>query len=111
LHPGALQQQPPTEARWLAPRLQSGALFDSLTVGENVGFLLHEHTNLPQPRIKVGPGTPDGPDAVAASMWGVCPLSCRLARACRSPRRRHALMLINLCLCNLQAWPASDQHG
>ena len=25
----------------------SGALFDSLTVGENVGFLLYEHTKLP----------------------------------------------------------------
>ncbi len=32
---------------------QSGALFDSLTVGENVGFLLYEHTNMPEPRIKV----------------------------------------------------------
>lgn len=32
---------------------QSGALFDSLTVGENVGFLLHEHTNLPQQKIQV----------------------------------------------------------
>lgn len=32
---------------------QSGALFDSLTVGENVGFLLHEHTRLPLPKIQV----------------------------------------------------------
>ncbi|PRW33090.1 TRIGALACTOSYLDIACYLGLYCEROL chloroplastic isoform B [Chlorella sorokiniana] len=31
---------------------QSGALFDSLTVGENVGFLLHEHTSLPQSKIQ-----------------------------------------------------------
>lgn len=31
---------------------QSGALFDSLTVGQNVGFLLHEHTKLPAARIK-----------------------------------------------------------
>ncbi|KAI7841119.1 hypothetical protein COHA_005090 [Chlorella ohadii] len=31
---------------------QSGALFDSLTVGENVGFLLHEHTNLPVNKIQ-----------------------------------------------------------
>ncbi|KAL4423431.1 hypothetical protein ABPG77_005383 [Micractinium sp. CCAP 211/92] len=31
---------------------QSGALFDSLTVGENVGFLLHEHTSLPAAKIK-----------------------------------------------------------
>lgn len=33
---------------------QSGALFDSLTVGENVGFLLYEHSKLPTERIKVG---------------------------------------------------------
>ncbi len=32
---------------------QSGALFDSLTVGENVGFLLYEHSDLPPHRIKV----------------------------------------------------------
>jgi ABC-type transporter Mla maintaining outer membrane lipid asymmetry ATPase subunit MlaF len=31
---------------------QNAALFDSLTVGENVGFLLYEHSNLPEPRIK-----------------------------------------------------------
>lgn len=30
---------------------QSGALFDSLTVGENVGFLLLEHTKLPLPKV------------------------------------------------------------
>lgn len=32
---------------------QNGALFDSLTVGENVGFLLYEHTSLPHDRIEV----------------------------------------------------------
>lgn len=31
---------------------QNGALFDSLTVGQNVGFLLYEHTKLPARRIK-----------------------------------------------------------
>lgn len=31
---------------------QSGALFDSLTVGENVGFLLYEHSSLPPARIQ-----------------------------------------------------------
>jgi ABC-type transporter Mla maintaining outer membrane lipid asymmetry ATPase subunit MlaF len=31
---------------------QNAALFDSLTVGENVGFLLHEHTALPDTRIR-----------------------------------------------------------
>lgn len=32
---------------------QSGALFDSLTVGENVGFLLYEHSDLPRDTVKV----------------------------------------------------------
>lgn len=31
---------------------QNAALFDSLTVGENVGFLLYEHSNLPERQIK-----------------------------------------------------------
>lgn len=31
---------------------QNAALFDSLTVGENVGFLLYEHTKLPEKKIK-----------------------------------------------------------
>jgi ABC-type transporter Mla maintaining outer membrane lipid asymmetry ATPase subunit MlaF len=31
---------------------QSAALFDSLTVGENVGFLLYEKSNLPVDRIE-----------------------------------------------------------
>ena len=30
---------------------QGGALFDSLTVGENVGFILREHMNIKQPEI------------------------------------------------------------
>ena len=42
---------PPPPLHDAAP--QSGALFDSLTVGENVGFLLHEHTNLPVNKIQV----------------------------------------------------------
>ncbi|HEY9805653.1 MAG TPA: ATP-binding cassette domain-containing protein, partial [Candidatus Obscuribacterales bacterium] len=31
---------------------QQAALFDSLTVEENVGFLLYEHSNLPRQRIR-----------------------------------------------------------
>lgn len=31
---------------------QNAALFDSLTVGENVGFLLYEHSDLPNSQIK-----------------------------------------------------------
>ena len=34
---------------------QSAALFDSLTVGENVGFTLYEHSNLPETRIRRAP--------------------------------------------------------
>jgi ABC-type sugar transport system ATPase subunit len=33
---------------------QNAALFDSLTVGENVGFLLYEHSKLSEQRVKVG---------------------------------------------------------
>lgn len=32
---------------------QNGALFDSLSVGENVGFQLYEHTKMSGPRIGV----------------------------------------------------------
>lgn len=32
---------------------QNGALFDSLNVRENVGFMLYEHSNLPDERIEV----------------------------------------------------------
>ena len=32
---------------------QNGALFDSITVGQNVGFLLYEHTKLPHSKIQV----------------------------------------------------------
>lgn len=31
---------------------QQAALFDSLTVDENVGFLLYEHSTLPRPRVR-----------------------------------------------------------
>ena len=34
---------------------QNGALFDSLNVGENVGFQLYEHTKMSAPRIAVSP--------------------------------------------------------
>ena len=32
---------------------QNGALFDSLSVGENVGFMLYEHTRMSPPRVQV----------------------------------------------------------
>lgn len=32
---------------------QNGALFDSLNVQENVGFMLYEHSDLPDDRIEV----------------------------------------------------------
>ena len=31
---------------------QNAALFDSLTVGENVGFLLYEHSDMPPDKIR-----------------------------------------------------------
>ena len=37
---------------------QNGALFDSLTVGQNVGFLLYEHTTLKPSRIQVTLSSP-----------------------------------------------------
>ena len=48
---------------------QSGALFDSLTVGENVGFLLYEHSDLDPAHIEVrcrtlDPGTLGGDSQV-----------------------------------------------
>ena len=58
---------------------QSGALFDSLTVGQNVGFLLHEHTTLPERRIgelvaeslgKVGGQVVGGSKGVGAQVVG-----------------------------------------
>ena len=36
---------------------QNGALFDSLNVQENVGFMLYEHSNLPDDRIEVWSAT------------------------------------------------------
>ena len=34
---------------------QNGALFDSLSVGENVGFMLYEHTRMLPARVEVPP--------------------------------------------------------
>jgi phospholipid/cholesterol/gamma-HCH transport system ATP-binding protein len=31
---------------------QDGALFDSMTIGENIGFYLFEHTNMPEKEIE-----------------------------------------------------------
>ncbi|CAG9466454.1 unnamed protein product [Pedinophyceae sp. YPF-701] len=41
-----------TERLHVGMVFQSAALFDSLTVGENVGFLLYEHTDMPHPEIE-----------------------------------------------------------
>lgn len=81
---------------------QSGALFDSLTVGENVGFLLREHSDLPEARIRelvaeslgkvrqrggqapaAGQGSPSpaassGP--CTAAVEGLCPLPAQPTR-------------------------------
>jgi ABC-type transporter Mla maintaining outer membrane lipid asymmetry ATPase subunit MlaF len=49
---GLLSDQAEEEKLSVGMVFQNAALFDSLTVGENVGFLLYEHSNLPEPRIK-----------------------------------------------------------
>eukprot|EP01025_Chloroclados_australasicus_P037807 TRINITY_DN3866_c0_g3_i1.p1 TRINITY_DN3866_c0_g3~~TRINITY_DN3866_c0_g3_i1.p1 ORF type:complete len:413 (-),score=56.16 TRINITY_DN3866_c0_g3_i1:355-1593(-) len=45
-------QAAPSEGLKVGMVFQSGALFDSLTVGENVGFLLYEHSTLPKRKIE-----------------------------------------------------------
>lgn len=50
---GLLSDDDTSESLKVGLVFQSGALFDSLTVGENVGFLLHEHTTLPKDKIQV----------------------------------------------------------
>lgn len=49
---GLLSDQAEAEKLRVGMVFQNAALFDSLTVGENVGFLLYEHSNLPEKRIK-----------------------------------------------------------
>lgn len=52
LRKGLLSDQTEEQRLRVGMVFQNAALFDSLTVGENVGFLLYEHSNLPEPRIK-----------------------------------------------------------
>lgn len=54
---------------------QNGALFDSLTVGQNVGFLLYEHTTLAPERIQVC-----GLPGIAAAQRELC---CMLSLSLR----------------------------
>lgn len=50
---GLLSDDPSADSRVRVGLVfQSGALFDSLTVGENVGFLLYEHSDLPETKVK-----------------------------------------------------------
>jgi ABC-type transporter Mla maintaining outer membrane lipid asymmetry ATPase subunit MlaF len=49
---GLLSDQGPAEHLRIGMVFQNAALFDSLTVGENVGFLLLEHSNLPDDEIQ-----------------------------------------------------------
>ena len=51
---GLLSDDDTSESLKVGLVFQSGALIDSLTVGENVGFLLHEHTKLPKEKIQAG---------------------------------------------------------
>ena len=49
---GLLSDQVEEEHLRVGMVFQNAALFDSLTVGENVGFLLYEHSNLPEAKIR-----------------------------------------------------------
>lgn len=49
---GLLSDQGEEEPLQVGMVFQNAALFDSLTVGENVGFLLYEHSNLPKAEIQ-----------------------------------------------------------
>ncbi|KAJ9514837.1 hypothetical protein QJQ45_028497 [Haematococcus lacustris] len=49
---GLLADQQEEEKLSVGMVFQNAALFDSLTVGENVGFLLYEHSNLPDNTIQ-----------------------------------------------------------
>ncbi len=79
---------------------QNGALFDSLTVGENVGFLLYEHTRLPDRRIRVrSSGAParrstrDNPGSARRASHFAAPLPgshLRLQPAARAARTGRA---------------------
>jgi phospholipid/cholesterol/gamma-HCH transport system ATP-binding protein len=39
--------------RGMGMLFQGGALFDSMTVGENVGLPLREHTSMPEPQVEI----------------------------------------------------------
>lgn len=49
---GLLSDQSDEEPLRVGMVFQNAALFDSLTVGENVGFLLYEHSDLPKAEIQ-----------------------------------------------------------
>jgi ABC-type transporter Mla maintaining outer membrane lipid asymmetry ATPase subunit MlaF len=49
---GLLSDQGEEEPLRVGMVFQNAALFDSLTVGENVGFLLYEHSSLPKAEIQ-----------------------------------------------------------
>lgn len=49
---GLLSDQSDDEPLRVGMVFQNAALFDSLTVGENVGFLLYEHSDLPKAEIQ-----------------------------------------------------------
>ena len=72
-------RRPPARlpACWTALLLQSGALFDSLTVGENVGFLLNEHTDLPPAKVDVSVAV--CVVCVLCGTWPGGPRGCRVS--------------------------------
>ena len=51
-HPRQLAELVDSVPQHLGMVFQNSALFDSLTVDENVGFLLYQHSNLPRSRVR-----------------------------------------------------------
>ena len=51
-HPLQLAEREDSVPQHLGMVFQNSALFDSLTVDENVGFLLYQHSNLPRSRVR-----------------------------------------------------------
>lgn len=77
---------------------QNGALFDSLNVQENVGFMLYEHSNLPDDRIEVQSATqPAICSSINSRNWVVFSLS--KLQVCLYLQDLSILRCANFCHC------------
>ena len=74
---------------------QNGALFDSLSVGENVGFMLYEHTRMSPPRVEVRATSRKLCDSLLLPhAQGAAPGQCALACS-RSRRGFQGMLMLN----------------